>query len=149
HGSRAAGEGRLPQLPSENLKATLGSIADEVYGHPSRELWITGVTGTNGKTSCVHWIAGGQDAAGRRSAVLGTLGNGMWGALEPATNTTPDAAELHELLRSLKTSGAETVSMEVSSHGLDQGRVNGVEFDVALFTNLSRDPLDSRGTMWV
>jgi len=140
-------EWKLPHLPVENLKARLGPIADEVYGHPSRELWIAGVTGTNGKTSCTHWIAGGQDAGGRRSAVLGTLGNGMWGALQPATNTTPDAAELHELLRALKTSGAEAVSMEVSSHGLEQGRVNAVTFDVALFTNLSRDHLDYHGTM--
>jgi len=140
-------EWKLPHLPIEGLKARLGGIADEVYGHPSRELWIAGVTGTNGKTSCAHWIAAGQDAAGRRSAVLGTLGNGMWGALQPGTNTTPDAAEVHELLRELKTSGAEAVSMEVSSHGLDQGRVNAVVFDVALFTNLSRDHLDYHGTM--
>jgi UDP-N-acetylmuramoyl-L-alanyl-D-glutamate--2,6-diaminopimelate ligase len=140
-------EWKLPHLPVENLKARLGAIADEVYGHPSHELWVAGVTGTNGKTSCAHWIAGGQDAGGRRSAVLGTLGNGMWGALQPATNTTPDAAELHELLRALKTSGAEAVSMEVSSHGLEQGRVNAVTFDVALFTNLSRDHLDYHGTM--
>jgi UDP-N-acetylmuramoyl-L-alanyl-D-glutamate--2,6-diaminopimelate ligase len=138
---------KLPHLPVENLRARLGALADHVYGHPSRELWITGVTGTNGKTSCAHWIAAAQDAAGRRAAVVGTLGSGVWGALQPATNTTPDAAELHELLRSLKSAGAEGVSMEVSSHGLDQGRVNAVAFDVALFTNLSRDHLDYHGTM--
>ncbi|HZW72912.1 MAG TPA: UDP-N-acetylmuramoyl-L-alanyl-D-glutamate--2,6-diaminopimelate ligase, partial [Caldimonas sp.] len=73
--------------------------------------------------------------------------NGLWGALEPTVNTTPDAAEAHELLRALKDAGAESVSMEVSSHGLDQGRVNGIAFDVALFTNLSRDHLDYHGTM--
>jgi UDP-N-acetylmuramoyl-L-alanyl-D-glutamate--2,6-diaminopimelate ligase len=140
-------EWKLPHLPIEDLKLALGAIADHVYGHPSRELWMVGVTGTNGKTSCAHWIAAGLDAAGRRSALLGTLGNGMWGALQPATNTTPDAAELHETLRALKSAGAETVSMEVSSHGLDQGRVNAVAFDVALFTNLSRDHLDYHGTM--
>jgi UDP-N-acetylmuramoyl-L-alanyl-D-glutamate--2,6-diaminopimelate ligase len=137
----------VPHLPVENLKAKLGSIADHVYGHPSRELWVVGVTGTNGKTSCTHWIAAGQSAAGRRAAVLGTLGNGLWGALQPATNTTPDAAEAHELLRALRNAGAESVSMEVSSHGLDQGRVNAIAFDVALFTNLSRDHLDYHGTM--
>ena len=136
-----------PHLPVENLKAKLGSIADQVYGHPSHEMWMVGVTGTNGKTSCSHWIAAGQHAAGRRSAVVGTLGNGFWGALEPAVNTTPDAAEAHELLRALKDAGAESVSMEVSSHGLDQGRVNAIAFDVALFTNLSRDHLDYHGTM--
>ena len=138
---------KLPHLPIDDLKLALGAIADHVYGHPSRELWMVGVTGTNGKTSCAHWVAAGLDAAGRRSALLGTLGNGMWGALQPATNTTPDAAELHETLRALKDAGAESVSMEVSSHGLDQGRVNAVAFDVALFTNLSRDHLDYHGTM--
>ena len=140
-------EWKLPHLPVDHLQTRLGIIADVVYGHPSRELWVVGVTGTNGKTSCAHWIAAGLDAAGRRAAVLGTLGSGLWGSLEPATHTTPDAAELQELLREVRTKGAEVVAMEVSSHGLDQGRVNGVAFDVALFTNLSRDHLDYHGTM--
>jgi UDP-N-acetylmuramoyl-L-alanyl-D-glutamate--2,6-diaminopimelate ligase len=140
-------EWKLPHLPIENLKARLGAIASMVYGHPSRELWMVGITGTNGKTSCAHWIAGGLDGAGRRAALLGTLGNGLWGALEDAPNTTLDAALLQETLRALKTAGAQAVAMEVSSHGLDQGRVNGVDFDVALFTNLSRDHLDYHGTM--
>ena len=133
---------KLPHLPIEELKLALGAIADHVYGHPSRELWMVGVSGTNGKTSCAHWIAAGFDAAGRRSALLGTLGNGMWGALQPGTNTTPDAAELHETLRALKKAGAQTVSMEVSSHGIDQGRVNAVGFELAVFTNLTRYHLD-------
>src|SRR5207244_10239620 len=76
-----------------------------------------------------------------------TLGNGLLGALEPATNTTPDAALLHEMLRDFRAAGVQTVSMEISSHGLDQGRVNGVAFDVAVFTNLSRDHLDYHGSM--
>lgn len=138
---------RLPHLPLDQLKLRLGSIADFVYGHPSRELWMVGVTGTNGKTSSAHWIAQGLHAAGRRTAVLGTLGNGLFGAVSPAANTTPDAALLHELLATFKANGAEAVVMEVSSHGLDQGRVNGVTFDVALFTNLTRDHLDYHGTM--
>jgi UDP-N-acetylmuramoyl-L-alanyl-D-glutamate--2,6-diaminopimelate ligase len=138
---------KVPHLPVENLKARLGAIADLVYGHPSRELWMVGVAGTNGKTSCAHWIAAGLGASGRRAAVLGTLGNGLWGALEDAPNTTPDAALLQETLRDFKAAGAQAVAIEVSSHGLDQGRVNGVAFDVALFTNLSRDHLDYHGTM--
>ena len=140
-------EWKLPHLPVDNLKSRLGIIADVVYGHPSRELWVVGVTGTNGKTSCAHWITAGLDVAGRRAAVIGTLGNGLWGSLAPATHTTPDAAELQEFLREVRTRGAEVVAMEVSSHGVDQGRVNGVAFDVALFTNLSRDHLDYHGTM--
>ena len=138
---------KVSHVPVENLQARLGGIADEIYGHPSRALWMVGVTGTNGKTSCAHWIAAALDAAGRRAAVLGTLGNGLWGALEEALNTTADAALLHETLRNLKASGAQAVAMEVSSHGLGQGRVGGVAFDVALFTNLSRDHLDYHGTM--
>ncbi|MFI4951611.1 MAG: UDP-N-acetylmuramoyl-L-alanyl-D-glutamate--2,6-diaminopimelate ligase [Burkholderiales bacterium] len=138
---------KIPHVPVEELKAKLGFIADAVYGHPSRELWMVGVTGTNGKTSCAHWIAAGLDAAGRRAAVLGTLGNGLIGGLEPAANTTPDAALLQQTLAGYKAAGAQAVAMEVSSHGIDQGRINGVAFDVALFTNLSRDHLDYHGTM--
>ncbi|HEX8010285.1 MAG TPA: UDP-N-acetylmuramoyl-L-alanyl-D-glutamate--2,6-diaminopimelate ligase [Casimicrobiaceae bacterium] len=138
---------KVPHLPVENLKQHLGAIADVVYGHPSRELWMVGVTGTNGKTSCAHWIAAGLDASGRRAGVLGTLGNGLWGELEDGFNTTPDAALVHETLRRFKSAGAQAVAMEVSSHGLDQGRVNAVAFDVALFTNLSRDHLDYHATM--
>jgi UDP-N-acetylmuramoyl-L-alanyl-D-glutamate--2,6-diaminopimelate ligase len=140
-------EWKIAHLPVKDLKARLGAIADFIYGHPSRDLWMVGITGTNGKTSCAHWIAAGLDASGKKSAVLGTLGNGLLGSLLPATNTTPDAALLHETLALLRDAGAEAVAMEVSSHGLDQGRVNGVDFDVALFTNLSRDHLDYHGTM--
>ena len=108
---------------------------------------MVGVTGTNGKTSCAHWIAQALDACGRRAAVLGTLGNGLVGALAPASHTTPDVTVLHELLTQFHAAGATAVAMEVSSHGLDQGRVNGVKFDVALFTNLTRDHLDYHETM--
>jgi len=131
----------------EGLNAKLGAIADVVYGHPSQSLWMVGVTGTNGKTSCSQWVAQCLDAYGRRAAVLGTLGNGLVGALEPAQHTTPDAALVHEMLARFKAAGASAVAMEVSSHGLDQGRVNAVAFDIALFTNLTRDHLDYHGTM--
>ena len=137
----------LPHLPIEELKAKLGFIADSVYRHPSRDLWTVGVTGTNGKTSCAHWIAAGLDAAGRRAAVVGTLGNGLIGSLEAAANTTPDAALLQQMLADYRAAGAQAAVMEVSSHGIEQGRVNGISFDVALFTNLSRDHLDYHATM--
>ena len=140
-------EPTLPNLAVENLRAKLGAIADFIFGSPSQALWMIGITGTNGKTSCTQWIARCLDACGRRAAVLGTLGNGFVGALEPALNTTPDAAVVHEMLARLRAAGARAVAMEVSSHGLDQGRVNAVAFDVALFTNLTRDHLDYHGTM--
>ena len=136
-----------PQLAVKGLRSRLGAIADFVYGSPSQELWMVGVTGTNGKTSCTHWIAQSLDACGRRAAVIGTLGNGFVGALAPSPNTTPDVCVLHELLAQFRRAGATSVAMEVSSHGLDQGRVNGVSFDTALFTNLSRDHLDYHGTL--
>jgi UDP-N-acetylmuramoyl-L-alanyl-D-glutamate--2,6-diaminopimelate ligase len=137
----------VPHLPVDDLRGRLGPIADFIYGSPSEALWMVGVTGTNGKTSCSHWIAHAFAAVGRRAVVIGTLGSGFPGALTPAPHTTPDAAVLHETLARLKQDGATVVAMEVSSIGLDQGRVNGTRFDVALFTNLTRDHLDYHGTM--
>jgi UDP-N-acetylmuramoyl-L-alanyl-D-glutamate--2,6-diaminopimelate ligase len=138
---------RVPHLPVEGLQERLGAIADFIYGSPSQALWMVGVTGTNGKTSCAHWIGQALDGCGRRAGILGTLGNGLLGALAPATHTTPDAPALHELLKQFKEAGAQAVAMEVSSHGLDQGRLNGIKFDIALFTNLTRDHLDYHNTM--
>ncbi len=138
---------RVPNLPIEGLRDRVGAIASQVYGEPSRQLWMIGITGTNGKTSCCHWMAQCLTALGRKTALVGTLGNGFAGALTPAANTTPDAVNLHGLLRDYLDDGAECVAMEVSSHGLAQGRVNGVHFDVALLTNLSRDHLDYHGDM--
>jgi len=137
----------VPNLPVEDLRAKLGPIADFIYGSPSEALWMVGVTGTNGKTSCSQWIAHAFGRVGRPAAVMGTLGNGFPGMLAPTPNTTPDAAVLHEILARLRREGATVVAMEVSSIGLDQGRVNGTRFNVALFTNLSRDHLDYHGTM--
>ena len=133
---------KVPNLGVTELRARLGDIASHFHGHPSRYLWVTGVTGTNGKTSCTHWIAQSLSRLGRKSAVIGTIGSGFPGALEPALNTTPDAVTLHARLAAFRIQGAEACAMEVSSHGIEQGRVGGVEFDVALFTNLSRDHLD-------
>ena len=140
----------VPQLGVARLRDRVGMLASAIYGHPSRALWMIGVTGTNGKTSCAHWTAQAFARCGRRAAVVGTLGNGFVDAgpsNEEVRNTTPDACELHEMLAGWRAQGAEVVAMEVSSHGLDQGRVNGVEFKVALFTNLTRDHLDYHGTM--
>jgi UDP-N-acetylmuramyl-tripeptide synthetase len=138
---------RVANAPIDELGAKLGAIADVIYDRPSQALWIVGVTGTNGKTSCTQWIAQCLDACGRRAAVIGTLGNGLVGGLAPAEGTTPDAAQVHEMLARFRAAGATAVAMEASSHGLDQGRVNAVAFDTALFTNLTRDHLDYHGTM--
>jgi UDP-N-acetylmuramoyl-L-alanyl-D-glutamate--2,6-diaminopimelate ligase len=138
---------RVPNLGVVELRRRAGEIASHVYGNPSARLWMIGVTGTNGKTSCSQWVAQSLTRARRKCAVIGTLGNGFPGALEPGANTTPDAVWLHARLAAFGRSGARAASVEASSHGLDQHRLSGVEFDVALFTNLTRDHLDYHGTM--
>jgi len=138
---------RAAQLGVRGLRHKLGPIASHVHGRPSSRMWTAGVTGTNGKTSCSQWIAQAFNQLGRRCAVVGTLGNGFPGALETGANTTPDAAWLHGKLDEWYLDGARAVAMEVSSHGLEQSRVAGVEFDVAMFTNLTRDHLDYHGSM--
>lgn len=138
---------QVPNLGVSGLRQHAGEIADEFYGRPSRHLWMIGVTGTNGKTSCSQWLAQALTQLGRKTAAVGTLGNGFPGALSEAINTTPDPILLHGMLSGYLAQGAKGVAMEVSSHGLAQGRVNGVHFDVAVFTNLSRDHLDYHGDM--
>jgi UDP-N-acetylmuramoyl-L-alanyl-D-glutamate--2,6-diaminopimelate ligase len=142
-GFRWRPEWNVPNLPLQDLKQQAGVLAHEFYGRPSESLWVCGVTGTNGKTSCSQWIA----ALLKDTAVIGTLGAGFPGALSAALNTTPDAVEIQFLLRDFKNRGARAVAMEVSSHGLMQGRVNGVRFSCALFTNLTHDHLDYHGSM--
>ena len=132
----------VKNAPVENLKRHAGEIASAVYGHPSARLWMVGVTGTNGKTSCSHWVAQSLTRLQRKCGVVGTLGSGWPGKLEPIDNTTPDAVWLQGRLRDFQRQRARAVSMEVSSHGLVQDRVSGVEFDIALLTNLTRDHLD-------
>ncbi len=132
----------VPSLPVAGLRALVGHLAHEIYGCPSQRLWLAGVTGTNGKTTVSQMLARALQELGTSCAVIGTLGNGFPDALEDSLNTTPDAAELHRLLAQYLAAGADAVAMEVSSIGLDQGRVNGALFDVAVFTNLSRDHLD-------
>jgi UDP-N-acetylmuramoyl-L-alanyl-D-glutamate--2,6-diaminopimelate ligase len=138
---------QVPNLPVRGLRECAGEIANHVCGEPSRGLWMVGVTGTNGKTSCSHWISQCLNALGRRTALIGTLGTGFPGALDQTINTTPDALLLHESLAAYRHAGAACVAMEVSSHGLAQGRLAGASFDVALFTNLTRDHLDYHGDM--
>jgi UDP-N-acetylmuramoyl-L-alanyl-D-glutamate--2,6-diaminopimelate ligase len=138
---------RIPHVPVENLREKAGTLANEFYGRPSEALWVCGVTGTNGKTTCSQWIAAALSQRGEKTAVMGTLGAGFPAGLSPIANTTPDSLELHSLLAEFRAQGATAAAMEVSSHGLDQGRVNGVAFDCALFTNLTHDHLEYHGTM--
>jgi UDP-N-acetylmuramoyl-L-alanyl-D-glutamate--2,6-diaminopimelate ligase len=153
HGFAWNDEWQVPNLAVSDLRHKAGWIAHAVYGAPSEKLWLVGVTGTNGKTSTSHWIAHALNDAGRKCALIGTLGNGFPGgngypgALQPSANTTPDAIRVHGLFADYLKEGASAVAMEVSSHALAQGRVNGAHFDVALLTNLSRDHLDYHGDM--
>ncbi|MEW7980506.1 MAG: UDP-N-acetylmuramoyl-L-alanyl-D-glutamate--2,6-diaminopimelate ligase [Candidatus Sedimenticola endophacoides] len=137
---------RLPVIAVEGLGRRVSALAGTFFGHPSRALRLVGVTGTNGKTSCSQFLAQALEGD-HRCGVIGTLGNGFPGALEPGAHTTPDPVELQALLRGMLEAGAESVAMEVSSHALDQGRAEDLRFDIALFTNLSRDHLDYHGSM--
>ncbi|WP_374440129.1 UDP-N-acetylmuramoyl-L-alanyl-D-glutamate--2,6-diaminopimelate ligase [Pseudomonas panipatensis] len=137
----------VPLVPIKGLAGQLSAIAGRFYGEPSRGIDLIGVTGTNGKTSVSQLVAQALDLLGQRCGIVGTLGSGFHGALESGRHTTPDALALQGTLAHLKQSGARAVAMEVSSHGLEQGRVAALEFDVAVFTNLSRDHLDYHGTM--
>jgi len=133
---------QVPNLAVADLRHKAGWLADAVYGGPSEKLWVVGITGTNGKTSTSHWIAHALNDAGKKCALIGTLGNGFVDALQATENTTPDAIRVHGLLADYSRGGAQAVAMEVSSHALSQGRANAVHFDVAMLTNLSRDHLD-------
>jgi UDP-N-acetylmuramoyl-L-alanyl-D-glutamate--2,6-diaminopimelate ligase len=137
----------VPHLAIDDLRSRASEIAGLVYGDPSEQLWMVGVTGTNGKTSVSQWVAQAFDGLGRRAAALGTIGNGLVGERVEAKNTTPDAVVLQRELADYLRRGAKVAAMEVSSHGLDQGRVSGLKFDVAVFTNLTRDHLDYHHTM--
>lgn len=137
----------IPVFAIDNLSVRAGEIVSNFYGHPSKKLTVIGITGTNGKTSCAHYLAQALSELGQKTAVIGTVGNGFVGQLSVATHTTPDVVSVHQLLADFVAQGADAVVMEVSSHALDQGRVSGVEFAVAAFTNLSRDHLDYHGTM--
>lgn len=133
-------------LAVPQLDVLAGEIASGWYGDPSDAMLAVGVTGTNGKTSCSQWIASALTAVGQKCAIVGTLGSGFPGELVHTGFTTPDAAQLQRSLARLRAEGAQAVAMEVSSHALHQGRVNGTSFDVAVFMNLTQDHLDYHRT---
>jgi len=140
-------EQTVPLIPVPQLQAKLGIIAARFYGNPAKQLRMIGVTGTNGKTSCTHFIAQSLQHLGIPCGIIGTLGSGFYGALGEAALTTPDPITLQASLRKFVDEGAQAVAMEVSSHSIDQGRINGIEFEIGVFTNLTQDHLDYHGDM--
>jgi len=137
----------VPLLPIGHLVDQLSAIAGRFHGEPAGSLGLIGITGTNGKTSVSQMLAQALNSLGQPCGVIGTLGSGMPGALFDHGMTTPDALAVQQQLAQLRDQGARRVSMEVSSHALDQGRVAALHFEVAVFTNLSRDHLDYHGDM--
>lgn len=137
----------IPVITIANLAHEIGDIAARFFDTPSHALQVIATTGTNGKTSVSNLLAGALTALKRKTAVLGTLGNGIWGDLQASTHTTLDAVHLQAMLSQFVQEGVSHVAMEASSHGLEQGRLNGTQIAVAVFTNLTRDHLDYHGTM--
>jgi UDP-N-acetylmuramoyl-L-alanyl-D-glutamate--2,6-diaminopimelate ligase len=137
----------VPLIVLPGLAAELGPIAARFHGDPSRRMTVIGVTGTDGKTSVSHFIAQALDLDSAGAALVGTLGYGLVGRLKSHGHTTPDALSLQAALAEVARDGARWVVMEASSHGLEQGRLNGVAFDQAVLTQLARDHLDYHGTL--
>ncbi len=134
-------------FPVPGLRKRLGELADRFYARPSSDIAVVGITGTNGKTTCAWLFARTLQALGQPCGLIGTLGSGFAGDLQQQGLTTPDVVAVHRRLADLRRAGASVVVMEVSSHALDQGRVDGVRFAAAAFTNLSRDHLDYHGDL--
>ena len=137
----------IPTGGVEDLNQLAGHIASSYYGRPSEHMRMVAVTGTNGKTSCAQWLAQILSQHDMRCGMMGTLGVGFVDDMQETGFTTPQAIEVHRYLNDMRSQGAQAMVMEVSSHALTQGRVNGVAYEVALFTNLSRDHLDYHGDM--
>ncbi|OED40188.1 UDP-N-acetylmuramoyl-L-alanyl-D-glutamate--2,6-diaminopimelate ligase [Endozoicomonas sp. (ex Bugula neritina AB1)] len=136
-----------PVIRVDNLQKRVGVLANRYYRQPSEDVKVIGVTGTNGKTSCCWFISQIMEKLGVSCAVMGTVGKGIPGRLSSSLNTTADVLSTHAFLAELVEQQVSSLAMEVSSHGLDQGRVDGVFFEVALFTHISRDHLDYHGSL--
>ena len=137
----------VPLVELPELQQEAGHLAASFYRHASRDLHMVGVTGTNGKTTTTRLLAQLGRLLGKRCGVIGTLGATLEEGVTQGGNTTPDAVSLQHRLAEWRAAGVFAVSMEVSSHALVQGRVNGVDFETAIFTNLSHDHLDYHGSM--
>lgn len=137
----------VAEIPAGAGRRAMAAIAANFFHHPERQLALSGVTGTNGKTTTSFLLEAMLNAAGRKTILIGTIENHVAGAVRPAPHTTPESRDLLALLREGADLGATEAVMEVSSHALAQGRVHGFPFDVAIFTNLTQDHLDYHGTM--
>lgn len=137
----------VPQLVVPSVRAAMGPIADRFFGHPSGSLELAGVTGTNGKTTITYLLAAVTAARGGVPGIMGTIETRIGDLSEPVTHTTPESIDVHRTLARMVDSDVTTVGMEVSSHGLDMGRVDGCSFAVGIFTNLTQDHLDYHRTM--
>ncbi len=135
----------LPLIRVTNSRMALAEAAAAFFGHPSREMTLVGVTGTNGKTTTVHILEHLLNASGRATGIIGTLGYRFGGTAYPLPVTTPESRDLQEILHRMRMAGVTHVVMEVSSHAIDQHRAWACAFDVGVFTNLSHDHLDYHG----
>ncbi len=146
-GLQWSGSASVPVIAVRGLQQQLGAIAASFYGNPSQHVRLVAITGTNGKTTVSQLMAHALQQLDIVSGVLGTLGNGLVGQLAPTQNTTPDIIEINRLLHEMREQKAQVVAMEASSHGLVQGRLDGLTLRTGIITNLSRDHLDYHGSM--
>ncbi len=146
-GLALAGDPVVPTLVTDDPRGVLGAVAAEVYGRPARDLTMIGITGTNGKTTTAYLVESGLRAHGQRTGLIGTVETRIGDERVESVRTTPEATDLHALLGMMRERGIDACVMEVSSHALRLHRVDGVVYDVALFTNLSQDHLDFHTSM--
>jgi len=137
----------VAQVLVPSVRASLAQLADAFYGHPSRQLLLVGITGTNGKTTTSYLVQALLRASGLAAGVIGTIGYVLGDETLPANQTTPEALDLQSMLAQMRDRGVRGVAMEVSSHALALARADGIAFDVAVFTNLTQDHLDFHGTL--
>lgn len=137
----------IAEVPAGGGRRAMATVAANFFGHPEKQLAFSGVTGTNGKTTTAFLLESMLNSVGRKTVLVGTIENHVAGAVRPAPHTTPESRDLLALFREGADGGATEAVMEVSSHGLAQGRVYGLPYDVAIFTNLTQDHLDFHRTM--
>ena len=147
HGAQIAKQKGLPVIELSNARKDMATLAAMIYGNPEANLVITGVTGTNGKTTTTHMLRSIFLDAGKNVGVIGTLGTYLGDEHLPGARTTPESTDLYATLGLMAEQGITHVFMEVSSHALTLHRVDGIKFDVAIFTNLTQDHLDFHGSM--